>query len=255
MKLLIIGRTASGKDVLREALEHEGLSFARSYTDRPRREGEGDTHRFVSASEMDRLMPDLVLTTAVGEYRYGIERADFDIADGLVVDPGAIDEVAELASDDVIVLAYMSPVDGARQRVAALARDGDESTLEARLEAEDERFAAFERRLDEKSVPSATIRIVNDYEPATVEGAVQEVLANRRMLRRLARVVGTLRDHGVFVSSPDGFHISVVMRSGETCDMSPETVALSLLGDLEGEGSQVLAELVLDYLKLDTPDM
>lgn len=255
MKLLIIGRTASGKDVLREALEHEGLSFARSYTDRPRREGEGDTHHFVSASEMDSLMPDLVLTTAVGEYRYGVKRADFDIEDGFVVDPGAVDEVAELAPDDIIVLAYMSPVDGAGQRVAALTRDGDEAALKDRLEAEDERFAAFERRLEEKSVPGATIRIVNDYEPATIEGAVQEVLANRRMLGRLARVVETLRDSGVFVSSPDGFHISVAMRSGETCDMSPETLALSLLGDLEGEGSQVLAELVLDYLKLDTPDM
>ena len=50
--LLVMGRTASGKDSLVNKLsERTGLKQLISYTTRPPREGEGNTHIFVSEEE------------------------------------------------------------------------------------------------------------------------------------------------------------------------------------------------------------
>jgi guanylate kinase len=57
--LLIIGRTASGKDSLVNKLcEHTGLQAVISYTTRPRRENEGDTHIFTTKAAYEQRKAD-----------------------------------------------------------------------------------------------------------------------------------------------------------------------------------------------------
>ena len=56
MKLLIVGRTATGKDTLREALEkHANMTFVKSYATRPRRFENEDTHIFITKNEQKEL--------------------------------------------------------------------------------------------------------------------------------------------------------------------------------------------------------
>jgi guanylate kinase len=57
--LLIIGRTASGKDSLVNKLcERTGLQAVISYTTRPRRENEGDTHIFTTKAAYEQRKAD-----------------------------------------------------------------------------------------------------------------------------------------------------------------------------------------------------
>ena len=106
---LIVGQTASGKDSLVNAMckcykpiqipngEVEGnkITFCGqrykqliSYTTRPRRDNEGDTHIFISPDEIDKYKNDIVAYTKIGEYEYFATKrqlydCDFHIIDYL----------------------------------------------------------------------------------------------------------------------------------------------------------------------------
>ena len=63
MKVLIVGRTASGKDTLREALERKyGWKFVKSYTTRKKRFEAEDTHVVVSQKHADNVRNKVAVT-------------------------------------------------------------------------------------------------------------------------------------------------------------------------------------------------
>ena len=70
-RLLIIGRTASGKDTLADALRHAyGMTFVKSCTTRPRRTPDEDTHVFLTEQQAEPLVRDAVAYTRIGDYIY-----------------------------------------------------------------------------------------------------------------------------------------------------------------------------------------
>ena len=70
MKVLVIGRTSTGKDALRNILEEKyGWKFVHSHTTRPKRTPTEDTHVFVTKEYADSVpIEDKVAKTVIGEY-------------------------------------------------------------------------------------------------------------------------------------------------------------------------------------------
>ena len=67
----IMGETASGKDTLTKKLcEDTGMKAIVSYTTRPRRTNEGDTHIFVDDSVYEQMKDNLAAYTEINGFRY-----------------------------------------------------------------------------------------------------------------------------------------------------------------------------------------
>ena len=67
----IMGETASGKDTLTKRLcEDTGMNSIISYTTRPRRANEGDTHIFVDDAFYEQMKDNLAAYTEINGFRY-----------------------------------------------------------------------------------------------------------------------------------------------------------------------------------------
>nr|DAV08910.1 MAG TPA: Guanylate kinase [Caudoviricetes sp.] len=105
MNIVLVGKTGSGKssicDWLTENLRYDKL---RSYTTRPKREGETDEYHFITEQQYDAL--DLVLKTEINGYRYGVMRHDLADADCkiLIVDPSGVEELVRIPDFDFVCI-------------------------------------------------------------------------------------------------------------------------------------------------------
>lgn len=156
MRILIVGRTATGKDTLAKILEEEhGLKQLRSYTNRPRRPGEGDTHVFVETADLPKA--GIVAKTKIGPHTYLATTSQFRDADVYVVDPEGLVDLARTCEGPLAVVYLWSPPRLRRERFVARAGMPDEGDAEALFEdrdrAEDARFDAFEEDLSHAKLP------------------------------------------------------------------------------------------------------
>lgn len=175
--LLIVGRSATGKDTLAEILEGRGMRSVISHTTRPRR-GPSDTrHVFVSEAEADRLVADAVAVTEIGGYRYFATRGDVDAADIYVIDPSGIGELLDNMPGARFVACLMVADAGERRRRAIARADDAAAAAEAfdvRERCEDADFVGFGQDVVAGRLPRgivATLVVRNDYEPPTLERA------------------------------------------------------------------------------------
>ena len=149
--LLIVGRTASGKDYVASLLEKRyGMARLRSYATRPPRfEGE-DTHVFIDDADV----PDKVAVTRIGPYEYFATRQQVLASDIYVIDPRGVDSLIESMPDGRFIIAYIHANDSLRER-AFLSRDASATheTFVARECAESPEFDEFERRLSTSDLP------------------------------------------------------------------------------------------------------
>lgn len=143
--ICIIGRTASGKDTFASSLVDEHTSLIKSYTTRPRREGEGDTHIFIDSIEGYK---DRWVESEINGYNYFVLEEDIVNNDILIVDPVGFYSLVnqpEFARD---VEVYYLMVDPMTRLTRYTARD--KSTVEDFIErdgSENKQFAKFEKSL------------------------------------------------------------------------------------------------------------
>ncbi len=138
--LLIVGRTASGKDSLAGKLcERTGLKQLISYSTRPRRDNEGDTHIFVSEDEYQTMLANgdvAVDTNIAGNYYWSTIEQLYE-SDLYVVDYIGYKKLKELNLPNLrFVSVFVNTPDEIREERALNKR-------------KDDRFIFRKRNLDE----------------------------------------------------------------------------------------------------------
>lgn len=158
-KILICGRTCAGKDTLANALEKlAGLTQLKSYTDRDRRPGEGDTHIFVDTQDL----PDknVIARTIIDGHTYLATKDQFENADIYVIDPIGIKNLGKqieqrgISCENGIVIVYVDAEPMVR-RIRWMDRNADgvksrEDLLDEfmnRCVSEEPQFIAFQEAL------------------------------------------------------------------------------------------------------------
>lgn len=188
MKIVIMGRTASGKDALASQLGQLGLSVARTATTRPRRPNEGDTHEFVDDEAMDEIWGTAVAHLELGGYRYCVTPETLASSDVLVLDPDGMRELARNVPDEHVMAVRMAVDDTAREK-AAKARGGvgkdDERAAEEALA-----FATLDTEPMPDNVPEI-VEVRNDYRPETIDEVAHAI---RARVRVHARVMDAIRE-------------------------------------------------------------
>lgn len=180
MIVLLVGKSAAGKDSVAEKLEGYGLRSVISHTTRPQRSADDTRHVFVSDTEADALIGEAVATTVINGYRYFATKSDMEIADLYTIDPNGIEELLGNMPDAEFGICYIDSDDIMRRKMA-ISR-ADDPILAARVfderdtwEAAD--FAEFVDRMgrygsDEDVFPPCVVGCVtywNDYRPDTLD--------------------------------------------------------------------------------------
>lgn len=114
MTILIVGRTGSGKDYLANQLCNTfNLVQLKSFTTRPKRTDDEDTHIFITESE-SKNYEDRVAETVINGYEYFATRHQVYTSDIYLIDPNGIKTLLQNMPDSEFVIIYASALDSMR---------------------------------------------------------------------------------------------------------------------------------------------
>lgn len=150
MIICIIGRTGSGKDYLAKKFEEKGLKQIKSYTTRPKRYENEDTHTFITKEEADKIT-DKIAVTEINGYEYFATHSQVKENDIYIIDPNGLKVLCENLKDEPMMVIYVKADDEERKKRAIDRADDEEKELEIfnkRNESENEQFTEFEKLLD-----------------------------------------------------------------------------------------------------------
>lgn len=145
----VIGRTGTGKDtVVNQVCDLTGMTTVKSYTTRPRRENEKDTHVFISSEEVAQYKNDIAAYTKIGDVEYFATVQQVLDGDFYIIDPKGLRNLLEnwnFASYPMkVVVIYLTVADGAQMLFLRNRGDSREAAAK-RIIAEDEQFKLFEK--------------------------------------------------------------------------------------------------------------
>lgn len=216
MKFVIVGRCATGKSTLAQALSENGLNVLQTMTTRdprPNDPTDGLIHKFISANEAVAMDPTRkILQTTVGAYEYFTTEADLKAADVLIIEPEGVNELAAHMPGESIRLIHCVCDDEDARKRGALERSEDpaQAAVEftARLQAEDERFTKFEDALTHNETfgfsSLLTYTYKNNYSPECLKDMTATILAHARKCENLKTIARQCIALGVLTSSePD----------------------------------------------------
>lgn len=146
---LIVGESSSGKDsFVHKICEECGYKQLISYSTRPRRENEGDTHIFISEEESILFVDKMIAYTRIGEYQYfatipQLYESDFYIIDAVGIDYMKFITSYKNVTDIRFVTIYINtPADLRKDRALNQRKDNPEVYYQRVLD-EQEQFVGF----------------------------------------------------------------------------------------------------------------
>ena len=174
--LLILGKSASGKDSLVNKLcQRTGLKQLISYSTRPKREGEGDTHIFVSEEEYQKMLTNgevAVDTNIAGNYYWSTIEQLYE-ASIYIVDYVGYKKLKELNLPNLrLVSVFINTPDYIREERALKKRKDDKFVFRKRSLDEAAQFrdmlknADFDYSVSNIELPKAyaVLRLISDVE-------------------------------------------------------------------------------------------
>ncbi len=176
--LCIMGRTSCGKDTLVNKLcERTGLTAITSYTTRPRRTNEGDTHIFSTREKYEQMQADgnVAAYTEIAGNIYWTTIEQLYEHSVYIIDPRGVDTLRKLDLPNFrIVTVYINTPDDVRKERALNKRGDDRLIFMKRDMAERDQFRMMLRNADFDYAIS-NIDVAKAYSVlrwiATVEGA------------------------------------------------------------------------------------
>ena len=150
--LLIVGRTASGKDSLVGKLcERTNLKAIASYTTRPRRENEGDTHIFTTENVYEQMQNDGLVAayTQISGYHYWTTINQLYENDVYIIDYKGIKTLRELNLPNIrYVTVFVNVPDEIREERALSKRKDDKFVFRKRSLDESPQFREMLKNAD-----------------------------------------------------------------------------------------------------------
>lgn len=257
IKLLVVGRTATGKDTFRHALEKLGMTFVKSSTTREKRYPGEDTHVFLTHEEADAIpASEKVAVThinngAARDDEYFATKTDVMNHDAYIIDPVGVKMLLKNMPDTQFGIIYLQ-ADKKAQKMHALCRVAPEDRkaelekFEDRYRSEDAQFTEFEKWYN--SAPGTyrnvypVCNIINPYRKEYFTEKAEQIYELTRMHERLVSITKECLSLGILHRSETG-KVIVYTRYGVR-EMMPEEFASVLLTDREGF-SRVIHEWLL----------
>jgi len=146
MKLVLVGKAASGKDYLKNRLKEKGFKIGVSHTTRPARPGEvdGSDYHFITESQFKQMIKDdrFVEYMHFNGWYYGQTKEDFIHAEAMIMSKSGLDALHEDYRKQCLVI-YLDIDSETRNKRLNLREDPNDS-VSRRLLADDEQFKGFD---------------------------------------------------------------------------------------------------------------
>ena len=220
MVYLVAGRTGAGKDYfvkklieISEAINGKPFVNVKSYSTRPPRTPDEDTHIFISNEEAADYKDKMVAYTKIGDYEYFATDEQVQAADIYIIDPNGIEELTKNMPDTEFQIVYVRADDDINRRINAVKRAEnkikEEEIFKKRNEAEDEQFTNFEYKIDclmdeEICFPenvTAVINIVNNYAEDGMDKRAAALVHYKNQIRKMCTVVKECADLGILTKA------------------------------------------------------
>ena len=150
--LLVVGRTSCGKDSLvNKLVERTNLKAITSYTTRPRRENEGETHIFTTEDVYEQMKSEGVVAayTNIAGYHYWTTINQLYENDIYIIDYKGIQTLRELNLPDIrFVTVFINTPDAIREERALNKRKDDKFVFRKRNLDEAGQFREMLRNAD-----------------------------------------------------------------------------------------------------------
>lgn len=143
--ILLVGESASGKDRLANRLEQDGYKVLKSYATRPKREGEGNTHVFITNEEVDKYKKEMIAYTKIGSLEYFATLSQLYDNDIYIIDPSGIDYMNKKIKDIKSIVVYIN-VDEQTRIKRAKKRGDKEEVWQKRFVDELDQFTEFKKK-------------------------------------------------------------------------------------------------------------
>lgn len=145
MKLVLVGKAASGKDYLKNRLKNKGFKIGVSHTTRKPREGEQDgvDYHFIDESIFKQMIEEdqFVEYMYFNGWYYGQTKEDFAGADVMIMSKDGLDILPEEYRNQCVVL-YLD-IDRMTRIERLNYRNDVNDTIVRRLNADEEQFKGF----------------------------------------------------------------------------------------------------------------
>ena len=145
MKLILVGKAASGKDHLKQRLQKMGFNIGVSHTTRLPRENEKDgvDYNFVSEIEFIEMIGQekFIEYMEFNGWYYGQTEADFNGADVMIMSKDGLDMLPDQYRDQCLVM-YLD-VDRMTRIERLNYRNDMNDTIMRRMNTDDEQFKEF----------------------------------------------------------------------------------------------------------------
>lgn len=144
-RIIICGKSGSGKDHLRKKLEERGFQYGVPYTTRPRREEEINGRDYWFLSDFDfqqRQSSDYFsFVSRFNNWSYGFSQASWNYQDIFILTPNVINQLSKRDRSNSFII-YLD-IEKSIRRSRIQMRNSNEDSLERRLIADDEDFSDF----------------------------------------------------------------------------------------------------------------
>ena len=232
LKILIVGRTGVGKDYLAKKLGEFGLTQLKSYTTRPKRTPDENTHIFISPEEVEALTPKAAQTVINGHHYFATVEQVLR-SDVYIVDPTGLYELLDHMPDTPFLIVHVT-ADREVARKHAIGRASDpereSAVYDARTASEDSQFSNFEKSIEKsidrknrkKAISSRHffwVGVENDFSSG-FEAAAHAILKILQLYDTMLEIIKELKSNGM-----------LDIAACRTDNVKDEMVALDVISD------------------------
>ena len=141
--ILLVGETCCGKDTIASMLEKDGYKVLKSYTTRPNRTKEKDTHIFIKPEDIYQYKNNFIAYTKIGDYEYFSTKQQLFNSDIYIIDPNGIKYLKSKINNIKFVVIYINVDEKERLKRAEQIRKDNKKEIVKRFMAEKHQFDEF----------------------------------------------------------------------------------------------------------------
>ena len=226
LKILIAGRTASGKDYLAKELTNKGLTQLKSHTTRPKRSANEDNHTFITEAEYKLLdWAGVIAHTEINGHKYFATKKDLLNSEVYIVDINGIKQLLKNMPDTPMIVVYVRANEKDRKeqfiKRSGLAEDIAEKEFNERNESETKQFDEFEKLLETGNLSSignnfSSIHFTNNYEPETITGLANYIMAQIHIHNEFMKLTKKAIEINMLKTNEDGDISVTVTKDNES---------------------------------------
>jgi len=144
----LVGQSGSGKDSLANMLKYDGYKILKSYTTRPPRKNEVDTHIFIKPEEVEKYKKDMIAYTKIGNYSYFATKTQLLDSDIYIIDPNGVKYLKEKCNDIKFITIFINVSEKERFDRSLHIRKDNIEEIKKRFKAEKKQFDEFKLNAD-----------------------------------------------------------------------------------------------------------